>query len=143
MIELVFPPHMARHEISETINARPDEHGFVLEGSPFYVEDLSYQDTVSAEMVDGRWMFREIVRRGGHSTYRILVDRENEEKFSLRWPQLKALGCTYERGGREELPLYAVNIPPGADMSAVYAVMQAGEDADDWMFEEAHLYSDT
>ena len=120
------------------MHARPDEHGFVLENYPFYVYGLSYQDTVSAEMEDGRWMFREIVKRGGHSTYRILVDEASEEKFSLRWPQLQDLGCTYEQGGRKELRLYSVNIPPETDVSAAFAVMQAGEDAGEWDFEEGY-----
>jgi hypothetical protein len=52
----------------------------VLEGSryridniPFYVYGVSLDDVVRAEEIGGRLVFREVISRGGHSTYRVLV----------------------------------------------------------------------
>jgi Domain of unknown function (DUF4265) len=44
-------------------------------------------------------------------------------------------GCTFE-GAREKL--LAVDVPPRADIYGVYALLQRGEDAGAWEFEEGH-----
>ena len=59
----------------------------------------------------------------------------NEEKFLKDWVRLGELGCTYERATRRYV---AIDVPPHADIYAVYQVLEEGERACQWEFEEGH-----
>jgi hypothetical protein len=55
---------------------------------------------------------------------------------------LQALGCTYESGnmdlGSGPVVLYSVDVPPEADVNAVYDLLQDGEARGAWIFAEGH-----
>ncbi len=51
------------------------------------------------------------------------------------WRRLQELGCTYERANRR---LIAIDVPPRTDVYAVYRVLEEGEKAKYWEFEEGH-----
>ena len=107
-----------------------------LRNVPFYLCGFSEQDTVKAEEHEGRLVVRSIVERGGHSTYRIfLPEQTTEEQFSKDWVSLGKLGCTYERATRR---LVGIDVPPHADVYAVYDVLERGEKDRLWEFEEGH-----
>ncbi len=56
--------------------------------------------------------------------------------FAQSWAPLEALGCTLERAtGR----LFAVDVPPAADIHEVYDGLAKGAAAGVWDFEEAHV----
>jgi len=77
-----------------------------------------------------------ITDRGGHSTYRIFLPAQaSEEQFAADWIRLQELGCTYERATRR---LVAIDVPPQADVYAVYDALARGEKQGRWEFEEAH-----
>lgn len=53
------------------------------------------------------------------------------------WPRLAALGCTYAQGG-DANNLYSVDMPHGVDVHAAYQMLEEGELAGGWIFEDGH-----
>jgi hypothetical protein len=112
---------------------------FRLDNSPFYFYGISWGDEFAAEVEDGRLFFSEVTRRGGHSTYRVKLPAGSPHgHFLERWTPLEALGCTYEGSSTGERRLYAIDVPPGANVHAIYALLEEGEAAGHWVFEEGH-----
>jgi hypothetical protein len=112
---------------------------FRLNNSPFFAFDLSSQDVVRAEKTPEGWHFREVVSRGGHSTYRVYLsdDRDlRDEDIQQAWQPIAQLGATYESANGH---FFAVDIPPGKDVDAIYDWLDQGEAADIWTFEEVHF----
>ncbi len=108
---------------------------FRLRNSPFFAFGLSLDDVVFGSVEDdGQVHVRGISIRGGHSTYRLRlkVDRQSSA-FSTFWAPLAQLGCSYEEG-----IVLAVDVLPGADIYAVYRLLEAGELAGIWDFDEGH-----
>ncbi len=121
--------------VTETLWAEPLEGGsFRILNVPFYAKGLSFGDVVSVQT--GEWG-REIERveaRGGHSTYRLFLAGDYQTNAWLRyWEPLEGIGCTYERGTER---LFAIDVPPGADIHEAYRLLDAGEQAGVWGFEE-------
>jgi hypothetical protein len=112
------------------------EGRFVLENSPFYAFNISFQDVVLAAYVNGQLTFSGVHARGGHSTYRILLAGENVADFAEYWHPLQLMGCSYEEGPNKQL--LSVDIPPTTDIYAAYAALEAGEHAGIWSVEEGH-----
>ncbi len=124
---------------SETVWAVPSvDNQFILRNIPFFACGLSYDDTVKAvEDSEGVWQFARVARRGGHSTYRLFVTNASVLcRFQEFWVPLSQLGCTLERATER---LFAIDVPPNADIHRAYELLQAGEEAGIWDFEEAHL----
>ncbi|GMN04225.1 DUF4265 domain-containing protein [Erythrobacter sp. MTPC3] len=114
---------------------------FLLDNSPFYIYDVSYQDEVVAHSKDGRLVFESVLRRGGHSTYRIkLPPRKTHEDFLRGFDKLDHLGCTFEGSVAGSRRLYSIDLPPSTDVAAVYEIMEDGEARGEWEFEEAHFF---
>ncbi|HEX8438625.1 DUF4265 domain-containing protein [Archangium sp.] len=112
------------------------ESQFRLRNTPFYAYGVSAEDVVFAHEHAGRLVFAGVARQGGHSTYRIIKSKEvDSARFQERWAPLQNHGCSYEEGfGR----LLAVDVPPAADIHAVYALLERGEQDQVWSFEEGH-----
>lgn len=113
---------------------------FRLDNSPFYIFGISLADCVRAHPDErsGAYVFDEVVRHSGHSTYRIYSEHEFSESdpaFAAWWNRLSAFGCSYE--GHHGF-LLSIDVPPTADIFAVYAVLEEGEAAGVWEFEEGH-----
>jgi hypothetical protein len=111
---------------------------FEIDNSPFDLYGVSAADIVAADEIKGVMTFKTVVYRGGHSTYRIRLGRsQTREDFLRLWPVFEALGCSYE-GTSSEQRVYSIDVPPEADVSKVYALLEAGENASNFEFEEAH-----
>lgn len=140
LIKIAFP---VERGWAETMFAQPLPSGhYRIDNSPFHVYGVSNGDTVSAAPdQDGRLVFTDVVQRGGHSTYRVrLPPGQGPSCFLKHWPALLALGCSFEGAdGR----LYAIDLPPGVPVEAVYALLAQVEQAGVWEFEEAHYASQT
>lgn len=111
---------------------------FRLQNSPFFAYDLSAQDVVRAEKVEGAWIFREVVERGGHSTYRVYLQDERElsdAEVQEAWKPIAALGALLENANDR---FFAVDVPPGAKLEGIYDLLEQAEDSGLWEFEEAH-----
>jgi hypothetical protein len=123
---------------SERLWAEPvAENRYRLRNSPFYAYGISTEDVVFAKPdASAGLLFEGVSLRGGHSTYRILSKQGLEEvAFRAPWERLQVLGCTYEQASPH---LLSVDVPPHADIYAVYALLERGENAGVWDFEEGH-----
>lgn len=123
---------------NETMWAQPlGENRFRIQNVPFYAFGLSYDDVVEAPTIDNQNVMRAVVQRGGHSTYRIIVSNSTSPtRFREFWLPLEHLGCTLERATERFL---GIDVPPEADIYKVYDLLQGGEAASVWDFEEAHV----
>ena len=119
----------------------PDEHAlFELHNSPFYAKGVSFLDVVEA-VEDGQnagvLRYSRTRCSSGHSTYRLLVAKASEG-FGKRWESLEELGCTYEFADEGENILYALDVPPNANIFEVYGILEKGEQDGAWHFDEGH-----
>jgi hypothetical protein len=109
-----------------------------LDNSPFYVCGYSYRDVVSAIQKEEKLVVQGIFLRGGHSTYRVFLAvgvSINSPEFETYWQRLERLGCSYEGAGDR---LFSIDVPSSADISTVYHILEEGEEAGVWEFEEGH-----
>jgi hypothetical protein len=108
-----------------------------LQNSPFYAKDVSFEDVVLARPNQrGELVVERPVVRSGRSTYRIIPGHPvGSPEFERLWARLSLMGCTYEG---TDGSLLAVDVPPSADIFAVYAVLEEGEAGEVWSFEEGH-----
>lgn len=141
LVKVIFPSNGAawHHVAEEKMWASPlSEKVYELENSPFYVNGISYKDKITVKSSGcGDLYFDDIFWRGGHSTYRILLTSgSNETDFLNMWSSLEKLGCTYE--GNTEGDVFAVDVPPSADIFLVYEYLESGASAGVWDFEEGH-----
>jgi uncharacterized protein DUF4265 len=114
---------------------RVGEHRFRLRNSPFFAFGVSNEDVVFGEARDGAIYFAGISIRGGHSTYRLRISSRDigASSFKDAWAPLESLGCTFEEGS-----VLSVDVPPSADIYAVYELLEKGLAAGVWDFEEGH-----
>lgn len=121
--------------VREGLWAEPVAGGrFRLRNTPMLVDDVSAGDVVFADERDGALVFRSVSIRAGHSTYRMKVMPRRKKAFEARWTRLEELGCAYESSGT----FFAIDVPSRADIDAVLALLEAGEEDGVWIFEEAH-----
>jgi hypothetical protein len=129
---------------AERIPTAADD-AYRLLNTPFFMKGVSYLDIVRAKpaLDDGFLEFDELISIGGHSTYRLLVPLDRENDFDQWWAKLEREGCSYESttmqislGPRR---LYAVDVPARGDIRDVYAILEEGEAAGVWEFEEGHV----
>jgi Domain of unknown function (DUF4265) len=121
----------------ETLWVEPLGDGlYRLRNVPFLAYGFSEQDVVSTDEVEGRHAVTGLTRAGGHSTYRVfLPEATDDARFARLFEPLSRLGCTYERASAR---LIGIDVPPEADIYAVFAALEHGEAANEWSFEEGH-----
>lgn len=115
-----------------------DSGEYSIRNSPFYIYGISASDVVYARNIDGALTFAGVAKRGGHSTYRILLKESqsiDSPEFLRVWKPLQDIGCTYELAKSRWL---AVDVPMATDIFAAYKLLEQGEAAGVWTFEEAH-----
>lgn len=122
---------------TESVWAEPLDNGlYRIRNVPIYAMGVSHEDVVRASLVDGSLLFDRTERRGGHSTYRfITMDGITEGQWVPYWQPLQEIGCMYERAG---VRLFAVDVPPQTDIYKAYELLDAGEKAGVWGFQEGH-----
>src|SRR5699024_10143211 len=109
---------------------------YLVMNVPFYIKNLSLYDTVNAKKNDGKLIFSSIITRGGHSTYRIVLNNlVNNNLFAKYWEPLEEKGCTYEKATAN---LYSIDVPPSSDIYNVYSLLVKGENDSVWEFEEGY-----
>ena len=109
-----------------------------VDNIPYFAKDLSLGDKILVDFNHGIPMFDAVVERGGHSTYRIFVEDATSKALNTL-DVLKAMGCDWETieisGGK----LYALDIPPEADIYEVYDILERGQREGIWSCEQGHL----
>jgi hypothetical protein len=129
------------HDYSaETLWATPiGDNEYVLDNSPLFANELSYKDTIYAVTENDNDFpeFKCVTKRGGHSTYRIILESTTTlEKYSDYIKPLNDIGCTFE-GFKERQ--YALDIPPETDINKAFELLQIGEKDKVWFFESSHI----
>ncbi|MGH7717996.1 MAG: DUF4265 domain-containing protein [Gemmatimonadaceae bacterium] len=106
---------------------------YVIDNTPFFVRGISFGDVVAAERESGQLVFRQLVQPSPHSTLRVILFRKD---LVVRLRQrMRELGCATELS---HVPgLIAVDVPPGVSLESVRQVLDVGEKAGDWEYEEA------
>ncbi|MBV9301225.1 MAG: DUF4265 domain-containing protein [Acidobacteriaceae bacterium] len=103
---------------------------------PFYAMGVSNEDIVRADLKNDNLFLQRVDTRGGHSTYRFFtMEGISDEQWIPYWEPLEKLGCTYERGTAR---LFAVDVPPQVDIYKAYELLDLGEKAGVWGFQEGH-----
>lgn len=138
LVKVVFrlEPGAWHGNATERLWAEPlGKNRFRLRNSPFYAFGVSNNDVVLGTETEGQTLFRNVLVRSGHSTYRLRPRTRDlsAPSFARAWNPLQTLGCSYEEG-----PVLAVDVPPSADIYAVYDLLNAGETSGVWEFEEGH-----
>lgn len=129
LVEL--PNHWAEHRIEGLWARQVASDLYELEDVPFFAYDLNFRDVVRtiASSDPGRPVVREVVRRGGHTTLRVVLragPRERERREALL-AELRAMNVVFESWSNT---FFALDVGPEADLDAVLACLEALE-ADD------------
>jgi hypothetical protein len=124
---------------SETLWVEAVGNGkYRLRNSPFFAKGLSFQDIVIAREEDQELIYVSTMVSSGHSTYRAtLRDGGSRPLFDKYWEPLQKLGCTFESAS-PAINLISIDVPPSADIRAVYRLLETGESDQVWEFEEGH-----
>jgi hypothetical protein len=134
---------------SETLWAEPiaetEQRILRIRNSPFFAKSINNLDVVKAKCTnDLVGDFIEIIERGGHSTYMLLI-QPAETRIVSYWSILEGLGCSYESMridlsiGRQLL--YSVDVPPTTDIHEVSEMLERGQDQGVWMFQEGYAHT--
>lgn len=112
---------------------RPE--GVELDNIPFFAKGVALGDVVKVENApDGALEFESVVRRGGHSTYRILLLKKHPEDPRRTMDELIALGLSVE----EDAGLLAVDVPPEVPLDSIREYLFQGIDSERWEVDEAY-----
>jgi len=135
--KIILNPEEWHGKSSETVWIESLGDGlYALRNVPFYSIGISYNDIISVEIRDGENYLKFVVRRGGHSTYRIILkDHVVAEQFRNYWVPLEEIGCTYEKGSGN---LFAIDVPANTDIDKAYSFLERGEEVGIWEFEEGY-----
>jgi hypothetical protein len=110
--------------------------GYEIDNIPFYVKNVAVGDLVSAERDEnGLLWFSKLIKSSGHSTIRIWFARE-DDVATVR-EQLRRLGCSSEVSDIRRL--VAVDIPPTVEYRGIKMMLDDGEAAGNFDYEEACL----
>jgi Domain of unknown function (DUF4265) len=86
---------------------------------------LSYGDVVKVRLEDDVSVFEDVVRRGGHSTYRIYANSDRRNPDVMKVIQtLEKMHCDMENATDK---IVGVDVLPEADIYAVYKVLEDAE----------------
>jgi hypothetical protein len=144
LVKIIFDlePDAWHGSSTEALWAEKLEHAsYRIVNTPFYVKGVSFGDVVKVKTTEHGLLYCETTIRGGHSTYRIIV--VNIDCFEKYWQALRKFGCTYEENQTLDLPMFAVDVPPRANLDGIFQLLTDGETADVWSFEEGHCARNT
>ena len=139
-IRITLPLSDWHNYSAETLWATPiGDNEYILDNSPFFTNELSFMDTIYAVVEEGNGFpeFKHVTKRGGHSTYRIVLqDTTTLEKFNEYIKPLNDIDCTFE-GFKERQ--YALDVPPETDINNAFELLKIGENDEVWFFESSHI----
>jgi hypothetical protein len=118
--------------------SRVTSQGFLVESVPFYLKNVSRGDLVAAE--EGVFQrFSHVIERGGHNTYRLLMDGASEDEAERAISELEARGLTVEKN--EAGILLAVDVPPTVAQQEIDADLMSNTTAGRWQMQDGYLSS--
>jgi len=112
---------------------------FKILNIPLYAYGVSYLDEVALIEENEILKFDFVSKSSGNHTYRILLRRGIERvEFENRWPAFAIHGCEYE-SSKDTEDVFGINVPPEADVNAVYALLEDGQNDEIWYFDEGNF----
>lgn len=124
----------------ESLWASAVDDGYALDNIPFFVRGVALGDVVSAEAADdGALEFERVVRRGGHSTFRIWLRDQSAAEMRKTIDALLALGLGVEK---DFTGLLAVDIPPEVSLDDAEAALFEGVDSGRWELQDGYRAGD-
>ena len=132
----------------EQLLARPvlerDDY-FQIESVPFYLRDLSRGDIVQAKTMrnveigaDEVFELANVIRRGGHNTYRLLLKNKRPDDPGFTENELLRKGLAVEV---EYDDFFAVDVPPSVDQKAIDEYLLREDAAGRWSLQDGYLHS--
>ena len=138
-MNIPLPPGEWEHLKTETVWAEPIAPGvYRIANTPFFAYGLSAEDKMSAELVEGILTLTRVARRGGHSTYRLLLSEGSSYEtpnFLKYWKALENMGCTYESARKTWL---AVDVPSNVDIDECNSALERGHEDGVWSLDEGY-----
>jgi hypothetical protein len=120
----------------ESLWAIPREDGFELDNIPFYARGVALGDVVKVEKAeDGGLEFTEVVRRGGHSCYRIWLLKKRPDDPQFTFEELKDLGLRVEMDLNHVM---AIDVPPNVSLESVDGFLGRGKDTGRWELQDGY-----
>lgn len=109
---------------------------FRLRNIPGWATGLAAEDVVAARQQGNVLAYTETIASGGHSTYRLAFQQPDPtDAQSKAVEKLRDLGCAFEKLSNRVL---AVDVPPDADIRAVYKLLEDSMADGIWWFDELH-----
>lgn len=124
---------------SEALWARRSEGDptlLFLDNIPFFAMGVSCGDLVEVAAVASEVVVQRIIKKHGHSTYRICPTDETAPGYLDFLASLDGLGCSFEGGKFNEACLIAIDASSPESAAALYPHLEAGEAAGLFDFEE-------
>ena len=120
---------------AEWVWAEPQGNNtFVLKNVPTFAKGLSYGDVIKVNLKNDIPVFEDVIRRGGHSTYRIYAKTDRRDPDVLNVIRtLENMHCEIENATDK---IVGVDVLPEADIYAVYKVLDNAERAGILEFQE-------
>lgn len=111
---------------------------FEILSVPFYLKTVSRGDTVSASQ-DAFLKFTGVRDRGGHNTYRLLMESCSEDEVKAALVELRSKGLVVELN--EAGILIAVDVPPSLDQQEIDAYLLSEKEAGRWQVQDGYLHT--
>jgi|SRR5436190_241625 len=136
-ITIPLPQDNLAGATTESVWAEAQGDGtYKVKNVPFYAKGISCEDVVQADAQEGALVFKRVVRRNGHSTYRIYAasGRTAPEVVPLVG-RLQQMHCDIEPATDT---LVGVDVLPQADIHKVYDTLADAERKGKIDFQEGH-----
>jgi hypothetical protein len=117
---------------TETLWAQREGDGFRLDNTPFFVHGVALGDIVHATPVEGMLGYQHVLKRSGHGTVRVIMFEGGDVEKTRE--EFRKLGCPSELSSISTL--FAVDIPPMDDYSAVRNFLEQGLEKGRFDYEE-------
>jgi Domain of unknown function (DUF4265) len=132
----------------EQLLARPlteSDACFQIESVPFYLKNISRGDIVKAKTVanpeiqeEEIFEFDEVLDRGGHNTYRLLLLKKHLEDPRFTENELLKKGLAVEE---QHGDFFAVDVPPSLDQKEIDSYLVAESELGRWELQDGYLHS--
>ena len=122
----------------EGLWTRPVGGGFEILNVPFYLKNVSRGDAINA-IQEAFLRFTDVRNRGGHNTYRLLMEDSSEDEVSATLKELRSKGLTVELN--ETGILIAVDVPPSVDQREIDAYLLSEKEAGRWQLQDGYLHN--
>lgn len=106
---------------------------FVVDNIPFYARDVSIEDEISADDLNGKLHFSKLLRPSKNTTIRVFATKPSAGEMIV--PIMQSFGGLTEK--MENSTLVAVSFPPSADLASALAYLDGESEAGRMAFEES------